>query len=229
MIYILEDDSGIRELVSYALHAAGYEAKGFEEAVSFWAALRREQPELILLDIMLPGEDGITVLKKLKAVEDTEHIPVIMTTAKGAEYDKVLGLDLGADDYLAKPFGMMELLSRVRAVLRRTARQAPPKEGTGRYICQDLVLDEAAHVVTATGAHVILTLKEFRLLHLLMQRQGAVVPRDTLLKEVWGYDYDGETRTLDVHIGTLRQKLGPCGGYIETVRGVGYKIGEKEQ
>ncbi len=228
MIYILEDDSSIRELVSYALHAAGYEARGFEDAASFRAALRQEQPELILLDIMLPGEDGISVLKKLKALEDTEAIPVIMTTAKGAEYDKVLGLDLGADDYLAKPFGMMELLSRVRAVLRRTTRQMAQKQRANRYCCQDLVLDEDAHEVTAAGKKVSLTLKEFQLLQLLMHRQGAVVPREALLKEIWGYDYDGETRTLDVHIGTLRQKLGPCGAYIETVRGVGYKMGGRE-
>lgn len=229
MIYILEDDSSIRELVSYALNAAGYEARGFEEAAPFWKALRAEQPELILLDIMLPGEDGISVLKRLKAVEETEDIPVIMTTAKGAEYDKVLGLDLGADDYLAKPFGMMELLSRVRAVLRRTARQAPKQQAENCHTFRDLVLDAGAHVVTAAGEPVTLTLKEFRLLQLLMEKQGAVVPRETLLREVWGYDYDGETRTLDVHIGTLRQKLGPCGGYIETVRGVGYKIGGKEE
>ena len=229
MIYILEDDSSIRELVSYALTAAGYEAKGFEEAGAFWAALRSEQPELILLDIMLPGEDGISVLKKLKAVEDTRDIPVIMTTAKGAEYDKVLGLDLGADDYLAKPFGMMELLSRVRAVLRRTARQAPRPQEESCHAFRDLVLNEAAHVVTAAGEPVTLTLKEFRLLQLLMEKQGAVVPRETLLREVWGYDYGGESRTLDVHIGTLRQKLGPCGEYIQTVRGVGYKIGGREE
>ena len=229
MIYIVEDDSSIRELMSYALTAAGYEAKGFEEAGAFWAALRSEQPELILLDIMLPGEDGISVLKKLKAVEDTRDIPRIMTTAKGAEYDEVLGLDLGADDYLAKPCGMMELLSRVRAVLRRTARQAPRPQEESCHAFRDLVLNEAAHVVTAAGEPVTLTLKEFRLLQLLMEKQGAVVPRETLLREVWGYDYGGESRTLDVHIGTLRQKLGPCGEYIQTVRGVGYKIGGREE
>lgn len=224
MIYMLEDDSSIRELVVYALRASGYPAEGFEDAVPFWAALRETLPQLILLDIMLPGEDGITVLKKLKEDSRTADIPVIMTTAKGAEYDKVLGLDLGADDYMAKPFGMMELLSRIRAVLRRAAPKQPlPAEGTLSY--RDLSLDPAAHRVTASGNSITLTLKEFQLLQLLLTHCGSVVSREQLLNEVWSYDYGGETRTVDVHVGTLRQKLGACGSYIETVRGVGYKIG----
>ncbi len=224
MIYMLEDDSSIRELVIYSLRASGYEAEGYEDAASFRQAVSRELPQLILLDIMLPGEDGISVLKKLKANPRTADIPVIMTTAKGAEYDKVLGLDLGADDYIAKPFGVMELLSRVRAVLRRTeSRTAAPADTVLNY--RDLTLDADAHRVTADGRDVSLTLKEFQLLHLLMSHTGSVVGREQLLNEIWGYGYDGETRTVDVHVGTLRQKLGNCGAYIETVRGVGYKIG----
>ncbi len=224
MIYMLEDDSSIRELVIYSLRASGYEAEGYEDAASLRQAVSQELPQMILLDIMLPGEDGISVLKKLKADPRTADIPVIMTTAKGAEYDKVLGLDLGADDYIAKPFGVMELLSRVRAVLRRTgSRTAVPADTVLHY--RDLTLDPDAHRVTADGRDVSLTLKEFQLLHLLMAHAGSVVRREQLLDEIWGYGYDGETRTVDVHIGTLRQKLGSCGAYIETVRGVGYKIG----
>lgn len=224
MIYMLEDDSNIRELVIYALRASGYDAEGFEDSGPFWTAMDEALPQLIILDIMLPGEDGITVLKKLKANSSTADIPVIMATAKGAEYDKVLGLDMGADDYIAKPFGVMELLSRVRAVLRRTGnRKSVPSPNT--YTYKDLTLDTSAHKVTANGQPVSLTLKEFQLLQLLLAHAGSVVGREQLLNEIWGYDYDGETRTVDVHVGTLRQKLGSCGSYIETVRGVGYKIG----
>ncbi|MCD8145455.1 MAG: response regulator transcription factor [Oscillospiraceae bacterium] len=224
MIYMLEDDSSIRELVIYALRASVYEAEGYEDAAPFWRAVSETLPQMILLDIMLPGEDGISVLKKLKANPRTADIPVIMATAKGAEYDKVLGLDLGADDYIAKPFGVMELLSRVRAVLRRAAPHAATTADTA--LCyRDLTLDAAAHRVTANGKNISLTLKEFQLLRLLLTHAGSVVGREQLLNEIWGYGYDGETRTVDVHIGTLRQKLGSCGAYIETVRGVGYKIG----
>ena len=223
MIYMLEDDSSIRELVIYALRASGFEAEGFEDSVPFWAAIRETLPEMVILDIMLPGEDGISVLKKLKANTRTADIPVIMATAKGAEYDKVLGLDLGADDYIAKPFGVMELISRVRAVLRRSSR--PPRTASPNVLSRgDLTLDAAAHRVTVNGQPVSLTLKEFQLLQLLLTHSGSVVGREQLLNEIWGYDYDGETRTVDVHVGTLRQKLGPCGSYIEMVRGVGYKI-----
>ena len=223
MIYMLEDDSSIRELVTYALRASGYEAEGFEDSAPFWDAIREMLPEMVILDIMLPGEDGISVLKKLKANSRTADIPVIMATAKGAEYDKVLGLDLGADDYIAKPFGVMELISRVRAVLRRSSR--PLRTPSPNVLSRgDLTLDAAAHRVTVNGQPVSLTLKEFQLLQLLLTHSGSVVGREQLLNEIWGYDYDGETRTVDVHVGTLRQKLGPCGSYIETVRGVGYKI-----
>lgn len=223
MIYMLEDDSSIRELVTYALRASGYEAEGFEDSAPFWDAIRETLPEMVILDIMLPGEDGISVLKKLKANSRTADIPVIMATAKGAEYDKVLGLDLGADDYIAKPFGVMELISRVRAVLRRSSR--PLRTPSPNVLSRgDLTLDAAAHRVTVNGQPVSLTLKEFQLLQLLLTHSGSVVGREQLLNEIWGYDYDGETRTVDVHVGTLRQKLGPCGSYIETVRGVGYKI-----
>ena len=222
MIYIVEDDSSIRELVSYALHTSGYETAGYTGGEELWPAMERKLPELILLDIMLPGEDGISILKKLKADARTNQIPVIMMTAKGEEYDKVLGLDSGADDYVAKPFGMMELISRVRAVLRRTQSQQTPAQ---QLRAGALTLDPSRHVVTVNGEAVNLTLKEFEMLRLLMEKAGAVVKRDDLLREVWGYDYSGETRTVDVHVGTLRQKLGSCGGYIETVRGIGYKIG----
>ena len=223
MIYMLEDDSSIRELVTYALRASGYEAEGFEDSAPFWDAIRETLPEMVILDIMLPGEDGISVLKKLKANSRTADIPVIMATAKGAEYDKVLGLDLGADDYIAKPFGVMELISRVRAVLRRSSR--PLRTPSPNVLSRgDLTLDAAAHRVTVNGQPVSLTLKEFQLLQLLLTHSGSVVGREQLLNEIWGYDYDGETRTVDVHVGTLRQKLGSCGSYIETVRGVGYKI-----
>ena len=222
MIYIVEDDSSIRELVGYALHTSGYETASYTGGEELWPAMERKLPELILLDIMLPGEDGISILKKLKADARTSQIPVIMMTAKGEEYDKVLGLDSGADDYVAKPFGMMELISRVRAVLRRTQSQQTPAQ----QLCAGaLTLDPSRHVVTVNGEAVNLTLKEFEMLRLLMEKAGAVVKRDDLLRKVWGYDYSGETRTVDVHVGTLRQKLGSCGGYIETVRGIGYKIG----
>ncbi len=221
MIYCVEDERNIRELVIYTLNGGGFEAKGFENGAAMEEALAEEMPELILLDIMLPGENGMDILKKLKSSERTRDIPVIMVTAKGSEYDKVIGLDCGADDYIVKPFGMMEFLARVRAVLRRGSRN----QRSDVLIFRDLSMEVERHQVTASEEKVNLTLKEFELLRTLMENQGIVMTRDRLLGQVWGYDFDGETRTVDVHVRTLRQKLGECGNYIETVRGVGYKIG----
>ena len=221
MIYCVEDDSNIRELVVYTLESTGLKACGFEDGISFMKALANETPRLILLDIMLPGEDGISLLKKLKNSKKTKHIPVIMVTAKGSEYDKVIGLDSGADDYVTKPFGMMELVSRIKAVLRRT-------EGTKKEMIISngpIKLNIEKHEVTVDGTPVSLTLKEFELLERLVRNPNIVLTRDSLLAEIWGYDFDGETRTIDVHVRTLRQKLGPVGEMIETVRGVGYRMG----
>ncbi len=223
MIYVLEDDGSIRNLMLYTLNTAGFQAAGFSDSGPFWAAVREEKPSLILLDIMLPGEDGISVLKKLRAAPATADIPVIMATAKGAEYDKVLGLDLGADDYMAKPFGMLEMVSRVKAVLRRAGpRPEAPADGVLRM--GDLEVDTERRTVTAKGEPVQLTLKEYELLRTFLERPGRVLSRDELLSRVWDAEYTGETRTVDVHIRTLRAKLGPCGDYIRTVRGVGYKM-----
>ena len=223
MIYCVEDDAGIRELMIYTLQASDLQAKGLPDADAFWAAMEKEKPKLILLGIMLPGEDGISILKKLKAQSTTADIPVIMATAKGTEYDKVIGLDLGADDYLAKPFGMMEMVSRVKAVLRRAYKD----EKTDIVAVGKLTLNPQTHTVRADGEKVILTLKEFELLHKFMRHPGRVYSREQLLSDIWGADYVGETRTVDVHIGTLRTKLGECGEYIDTVRGVGYRLEEK--
>lgn len=221
MIYCVEDDNAIRDLMLYTLGASGFQAKGFPDSTGFWQAMTEEKPELILLDIMLPGEDGITVLKRLRAAPATANIPIIMATAKGSEFDKVIGLDTGADDYLVKPFGMMEMVARIKAVMRRTA----PK--TDQVLtCGDIVLDEVRHIVTVDGKQVVLTLKEYELLKLLMENAGQVFTRDILLSRIWGQDYLGETRTVDVHIGTLRTKLAKGGEKIETVRGVGYKMVE---
>ncbi len=222
MIYCVEDDTSIRELMLYALRASGFEAEGFCEGQALFAALAHIEPQLILLDIMLPGMDGIEILKNLRANPATAHIPVIIASAKGTEYDKVVGLDLGADDYLAKPFGMMEMVSRIRAVLRRTA----PKSQRELLQMGQLQMDPQAHTVYADGRRVELTLKEFELLRLFLEHPGRVFTRDQLLERIWSTDYLGETRTVDVHIGTLRTKLGPCGDYIRTVRGVGYRLEE---
>ena len=222
MIYCVEDDTSIRELMLYALRASGFEAEGFCEGQSLFAALAHTEPQLILLDIMLPGMDGIEILKKLRGNPATAHIPVIIASAKGTEYDKVVGLDLGADDYLAKPFGMMEMVSRIRAVLRRTA----PKSQRELLQMGQLQMDPQAHTVYADGRRVELTLKECELLRLFLEHPGRVFTRDQLLERIWSTDYLGETRTVDVHIGTLRTKLGPCGDYIRTVRGVGYRLEE---
>lgn len=225
MIYCVEDDGNIRELVVYTLNTTGMEACGFEDGKSFMEALAFETPELILLDIMLPGEDGLSLLKKLKSSQKTKEIPVIMVTAKGAEYDKVIGLDGGADDYVTKPFGMMELVSRIKAVLRRTKKE----KGDGQYSIGNLSIDLKKHVVFVDGKQVTLTLKEFELLGRLVQNANIVLTRDRLLEDIWGYDFDGETRTVDVHVRTLRQKLGSAGDMIQTVRGVGYRLGEIDE
>ncbi len=219
MIFCVEDDDAIRELMMYTLQSAGFEARGFTGGDGFFEALQEKKPELVMLDIMLPGEDGISILKRLRAQTETSDIPVIMATAKGTEYDRVIGLDLGADDYLSKPFGMMEMLARIRAVLRRSDRGKTP----ALLRAGELELNTETYVVSAKGERVQLTLKEYKLLHTFMENTGRVYTRDQLLEMVWGADYIGETRTVDVHIGTLRMKLGECGDYIETVRGVGYR------
>ena len=224
MIFCVEDDSNIRELVVYTLETTGFQARGFEEGKSFLEALALETPDLILMDIMLPGEDGISLLKRLKNSSKTRDIPVIMVTAKGAEYDKVKGLDLGADDYVTKPFGMMELVSRIKAVLRRSG--AAKKKAEDIIVSGSLEINTKKHEVKADGEVVGLTLKEYELLKRLMENPNIVMTRDSLLEEIWGYDFDGETRTVDVHIRTLRQNLGKCGERVETVRGVGYRISE---
>ena len=221
MIYLVEDDRAIRELMIYALGSEGLEAQGFEDGGSLFSEIEKKLPELIILDIMLPGEDGVSILKRLRANTLTSRLPVIMASAKGEEYDKVTGLDLGADDYLAKPFGMMEMVSRVRAVLRRSGR------GSRVLKAGLLELDQECHTVFANGKGIELTLRRYQLLKLFMKNTGRVFSRDKLLKEIWDSDFVGETRTVDVHIGTLRTKLGELGGYIETVRGVGYRMEAK--
>ena len=224
MIYYVEDDTNIRDLTVYALKQAGFEAAGFTSGRDFFKACDEKAPDLVLLDIMLPGEDGISILRRLRSLPDTAALPVILLTAKNTEYDKVIGLDSGADDYIAKPFGMMELVARVRAVLRRTQDAVSPAE---HVLLSDgpISLDERAHTVCVSGQPVQLTLKEYQLLTLLMKNQGAVLTRDVLLENIWGYGSESETRTVDVHIRTLRQKLGDGGALIETVRGVGYRMG----
>ena len=221
MVFCVEDDDNIRELVIYTLETTGLKARGFADGPAFMEALAFETPELILLDIMLPGEDGLELLKRLKSSSNTKNSPVIMVTAKGSEYDKVVGLDSGADDYVTKPFGMMELVSRIKAVLRRSGRaeEQTDMELSGVHV------NVKKHEVTVEGKAVALTLKEFELLEKMMRNQGIVLTRDQLLADIWGYDFDGETRTVDVHIRTLRQKLGGKGEIIRTVRGVGYRVG----
>ena len=218
MIYLLEDDDSIRDFVIYTLNSQGMEARGFPLPSLFWQAVGEQMPALVLLDIMLPEEDGLSVLKKLRATPRTAKLPVIMLTAKGTEYDKVVGLDGGADDYVAKPFGMMELLSRIRALLRRTETE----HGTLRCGIQEV--DPGQHIVRGRGQETILTQKEFEVLCLLLRNPGQVLSREQLIENVWGYAFTGESRTVDVHVRTLRQKLGEAGAYIETVRGYGYKI-----
>lgn len=223
MIYCVEDDENIRDLIVYTLENTGFTARGFADGGSFREALREEKPELVLMDVMLPGEDGVSLLKRIRENSETAAVPVIMVTAKGAEFDKVKALDLGADDYVTKPFGMMELVSRIKAVLRRTGA-ASDSEEEGILALGEIAMDTRKHQVTVAGEKTALTLKEYELLKKLMINADAVLTRDQLLEDVWGYDFDGETRTVDVHIRTLRQKLGKAGDRIETVRGVGYRI-----
>lgn len=222
MIYVLEDDESIRELIIYTLNGQNMQTKGFGTPSEFWDAVHEKTPSLVLLDIMLPEEDGFSILQKLRAAPATKRLPVIMLTAKGSEYDIVRGLDIGADDYVPKPFRMMELLSRIRALLRRSGADNDRQE---EYRVGNLYVNPVRHEVQVDGKDVVLTLKEFELLNLLISRQGIVFTRAQLLDEIWGYGFDGESRTVDVHVRTLRQKLGEAGNYIETVRGIGYKIG----
>lgn len=221
MIYCLEDERNIRELIVYTLQSSGFDAIGFSNSVDFFNAVEKEKPELALLDIMLPMENGLSVLKKMKASPMMQDIPVIMVTAKGSEFDKVTGLNLGADDYIAKPFGMMEFVARVRAVLRRGGLKAKSTD----VMYKNLIIKTEKHQVLADDQVVELTLKEYELLKYLIENQGIVLSRNQILEHIWGYDFDGETRTVDVHIRTMRQKLGEYGKYVETVRGVGYRIG----
>ena len=223
MIWCVEDDASIRDIEVYALRSTGFEAEGYEDGTSFWEALRHEQPELVVLDVMLPGVDGIELLRRMRADSALRAIPVVMATARGAEYDRIRGLDLGADYYLVKPFGVMELVSCVRAVLRRCGSHA----SAGQLRAGGLVLDETEHTVTVDGVRAALTYKEFELLRLFLSHPGTAFSRDQLMADVWGTDYCGETRTVDMHIRTLRQKLGPYGARIETVRGVGYRLEAK--
>jgi two-component system alkaline phosphatase synthesis response regulator PhoP len=218
-VYLVEDDESIRELVVYTLRNSGFEAKGFPSAKEFWQAVQEAPPSLVILDIMLPGEDGLAILKKLRSGARTKKLPVMMLTAKGAEYDKVLGLDSGADDYMAKPAGMMELVARVKSLLRRGA----PEDGGDEYKVNGLYVNIPRHQVTADGREVTLTLKEFDLLVYLLKNSGLVLSREKILQAVWDYSLTLETRTVDTHILTLRTKLGACGALIQTVRGVGYK------
>ena len=222
MIYLLEDDAGIRKLIVYTLKSGGMEAEGFSAPSLFYEALKKATPELILLDIMLPEEDGLSVLARLRSTPETKDVPVIILTAKSSEFDKVIGLDSGADDYMTKPFGMMELLSRVKALLRRT--RSNQEEG---YRVGSLFVSPSHHTVEVGGTPVTLSLKEFKLLCLLLEKNGAVATRDEILTTIWGYSFDGESRTVDVHIRNLRQKLGEAGECIETVKGIGYKIERK--
>lgn len=220
MIWCVEDDTGIREIETYALQSTGFQARGFEDGVAFQEALKGQLPELIILDVMLPGKDGVTLLRELKSDPATRDIPVIMATAKGEEHDKIQSLDLGADDYLVKPFGVMEMVSRVRAVLRR----CKPREEKGEPLrWEGLVLRPDSRTVTLDGTPVSLTYKEFELLFRFLSRPGVVFTRERLLSEIWDFDFAGETRTVDVHIRTLRQKLGPYGECVQTVRMVGYR------
>lgn len=223
MIYLVEDDDSIRELVLYTLHTTGFEAEGFRNAADFWQALEKKLPQLVLLDIMLPDEDGLHILKRLRAGAGTADLPVMMLTAKSSEYDRVVGLDSGADDYMPKPFGMMELVSRVRALLRRAAKPAAEDK---LFTAGSLAVDVKRRAVTVDGEPVILTYKEFELLCYLLENRGVVLSRDQILTKIWDYNYSGETRTVDVHIRTLRQKLGNAGALIETVRGVGYRLAQ---
>lgn len=223
MIYLVEDDSSIRELIVYTLNSTGLESMGFEKPSDFWKALEKEMPTLVMLDVMLPEESGIEILQKLRANPKTEKMPIIMATAKTSEYDKINGLESGADDYIAKPFSMMEMVARVKALFRRVEYTSNETD----YAIGNLYVCPTKHIVKVDDEEVVLTLKEFEMLCLLLRNRGIVLTRDQLLNKVWGYSFDGESRTVDVHIRTLRQKLGIAGDVVKTIRGVGYKIGSK--
>lgn len=223
MIYLLEDDDSIRKLVVYTLESQGYKAEGFARPSAFWRAIEINTPELVLLDIMLPEEDGLSILRRLRSSGATKNIPVIMLTAKNTEYDRVIGLDNGADDFISKPFGMMELVARVRAVLRRIS---PAEDAAADFTIGQLYVCPEKHIVKVYGEDISLTHKEFELLCLLLDNRGRVLTRDVIMDKIWDSDFDRENRTVDVHVRTLRAKLGEAGAYIETVRGLGYKIGE---
>lgn len=222
MIYFIEDDNSINEAILYSLKNSGFYVRGFDRPSAFWMAMNEKTPDLVILDIMLPEEDGLTILRKLRNDIETAKLPIIMVTAKDAEYDKIIGLDSGADDYMTKPFSMLELVSRIKALLRRTTK-SPNNEV---ITIGPLSINSEKHIVTAGGNNINLTYKEYQLLLLLMQNKGVVFSREKLLNKIWGYEFDGENRTVDVHIRTLRTKLGECGNMIETIRGFGYKIGE---
>ncbi len=223
MIWCVDDDNTIRDIEVYTLMQTGFEAKGFADGNAMLEALKTEKPDLIVLDIMLPGKDGVDVLKEIRQNPETRKIPVIMATAKGTEMDKIQGLDTGADDYLVKPFGVMEMVSRIKAVLRR----CEPEQQEDVLVLGEITLNDKEHIVTVGGERIVLTFKEFEILKCFMSNPGVVFSRDKLLWEVWGSDYLGESRTVDMHIKTLRQKLGDAGALIETVIGVGYKMGGK--
>lgn len=223
MIYLVEDDSSIRELVVYTLNSTGLEAQGFERPSQFWEALENAMPSLVMLDVMLPEESGIEILQKIRKNPRTEKLPVIMATAKTSEYDKINGLESGADDYIAKPFSMMEMVARVKALIRRSEYTSTETD----YTIDNLYVCPSKHIVKVDDEEVVLTLKEFEMLCLLLRNRGIVLTRDQMLNKVWGYSFDGESRTVDVHIRTLRQKLGTAGDVIKTIRGVGYKISNK--
>lgn len=222
LVYCVEDDENIRELVRYALCSQKFQAEAFPDGPSFWKAMEEKKPDLVLLDIMLPGESGLDILKKLRSQPATAGLPIIMLTARTSEYDVVTGLDAGADDYISKPFGIMELLSRVKAVLRRGGLQKPQNQDL--LVCGNITMDLKKHQVTTSGKPCVLTVKEFDLLHYLMANMGIVLSRDQIMEAVWDFSYAGESRTIDMHIRSLRQKLGPAGKVIQTVRGVGYRI-----
>ena len=224
MIYLIEDDDSIRDLLVYTLNTMGMKTIGFARPSAFWEQMKRELPEMLLLDIMLPEQDGLSILRQLRSQSSTAMLPIIMLTAKDTEYDRVVGLDQGADDYIAKPFGMMELVARIRALRRRTS----PVQEQDDYIMENLYVCPAKHIVKVEGKEITLSLKEFELLCCLLRHPQTVLTRDRLFNEIWGYDFDGESRTVDVHIRYLRQKLGVCGDLIKTVRGIGYKIGVSE-
>ena len=226
MIYLVEDDESIRELLVYTLNGQGLVAEGFAYPSDFWHAMEKKIPDLVRLDIMLPEEDGLEILQKLRKKKETKNIPIAMLTAKGSEYDVVKGLDGGADDYIPKPFRMMELVSRVKALLRRGGQEQPQDDE--EYVLGELYVSKKRHLVKVKGEEVTLTMKEFELLLLFLSNPGIVFSRAQLLDKIWGYQFDGESRTVDVHIRTLRQKLKEAGRYIETVRGIGYKVGGEE-